>query len=676
MEYLQQPTLSNFNRIKLIRLFPCFSSFQDDIAYKFANLFQEITYAPAETIVNEEELVDSIFLIVSGKAEVTHATMRRKKIQRIPLAILQHGDSIGLSDSGFFSSTGKRTATVTALTEMMLLRLDIKTLATFLAEHQLESAMYDASLQMLRIHFIKQSLPFAKLSHERLIWLADRVVETILPKGEIIFKQGDPGEQCYLIRSGEVEISHKNNDEIKQLAILRAPSLFGEATLITHSLRNATAKALTEVELLVLDHAYLSELIESENNVTNMFMTLMVDRSRPIKNPHVSVHERNSEDGQMLTILKNPDNGTYFKLSSEGAFIWDKLDGKNTLQEITLDLAHQYNFFAPNIVTALISKLSKSAFVTEVDTLQEWQQDNKSFFAKIFYFLQRFLNFRLALGDADPWITRIYQNYIRYLFTAWGKIFLACIAIVGGIFFIAYTNQVIAFFAKNHANLLLLFMLIPFSFLEILLHELGHAFAVKAAGREVHYIGIGWSGVAPVAFTDTSDMWLASRKPRMIVNFAGVYVDILVAGLAAICLTFISNGYIQSLLWLFALYTYIGGLRMLSPLQEMDGYYILMDWIDKNHLRQSAVMWLVKQFPQALKNPPLFKKNWPEVLYWIACIIYLIIISIITLILQEFILRVLRIELSNRYISLLLPFLVMIFSSLSVIAEIRDQQEE
>jgi putative peptide zinc metalloprotease protein len=310
-----------------------------------------------------------------------------------------------------------------------------------------------------------------------------------------------------------------------------------------------------------------------------------------------------------------------------------------------------------------------------LDIPDESKMNASPLWVKAMIKIRRLLEIRTTFGDADSWVSRIYNKYIRYLFTKPGQIILALLACLGFISFIINTNSVLTFFNDKHTSLLLVFALIPLSMLEVILHELGHAFAVKAFGREVHYIGVGWYWFSPIAFTDTSDMWLSTRKPRMLVNFAGIYVDILVAGICALLMMFISNPYIQGTLWLFALYTYIGGFRMLSPLQEMDGYYILMDWVEKNRLRQAAVIWLVKSFPKSLRHPHLFREHWPEVSYWIACIIYLVLVTLLTLVVQTFVFKVFEIH-ANPYISLLLPFLVVVISSLSIIADVRNQAEE
>lgn len=662
-------------RCDLIRDFPCFSTLTQSQCQELASLMQEIYLKPNDKIVSENELIDSIYIIVQGEAEVTRTTQHKRKTVITPVAALGAGEGIGMNDTGFYSTTGQRTATVIAITDMLLLRLDLADLYAFLKNNNLEMAMNAASLQMLRMRFIKQSLPFSKVSHERLQWLADKVEEVHVAAGDIIFKQGEQGDKCYLIRNGQIEIFIEDEKEKERhLALLKPPVLFGEATLITRAPRNATARALVDCDLLVLSHAHLSELIESESNVANMFMTLMIDRSRPLQNPNVTVHQRTSADGSELTILKNPANGSYFKLSDEGFFIWQQLDGQHTLQEITLDLAEKFNVFAPDVVAGIISKLTKAEFISNLEMQNEKPATDNPLWAKIMIGIRRILETKVAFGDMDQWLTKIYNKYVSYLFTIPGQLFLALFAIAGIYAFISNTTHILDFFSIKHASLLLILGLFPLAVVEVLLHELGHAFTVKSFGREVHYIGFGWYWFSPIAFTDTSDMWLATRKPRMWVNFAGIYVDILLAGTAALSLMIVKNPYLQGMLWLFALYTYIGAFRMLSPLQEMDGYYLLMDFVEKNRLRQASVVWLVKIFPQALHNPVLFKQYWPEVTYWLACIIYLIAISALTILLQRWVFDILDLH-SNPYISLLLPFCIVLFSCFSIIADVRSQVE-
>jgi putative peptide zinc metalloprotease protein len=668
-------------REALIRVLPCFAMLTSDECHELALLMVEESYTVGQAMVVEDDLVDRVFIIVSGHAEASHQIVEKKKRKQKtfnkPLAILTAGDAIGLNDTGFFSTTGKRTATVTALTVVQALALDIKTLHTFLAKYpHIQNGMHTALSQMLRMSLIKQSLPFVRLSHERMLWLAQQVEEVSCKAGSVIFKQNDDGDKCYLIRFGKIEIVHTEDDgSEEQLAVLKPGALFGEATLITHEPRNATARAIEDCDLLILQHKHLSELIESEKNVAKMFMTLMVDRSRPSQNPRVSPHNRTSVDGQEITILKNPDNGKYFKLSKEGWFIWQQLNGKHTMPAVTLALADQFNVFSPDVVAAIISKLAQDGFIEHVEINNPQTTANQSFKTRAMAKIRSLLEFRYAFGDADQWLTKMYKKGVYLLFSRIGKILLALISISGFLSFLFMTGDTIDTFKLMPHVWFLLIPLVPATLISVALHELGHAFATKSYGQEVHYMGVGWFWLGPVAFTDTSDMWLSSRWPRIVVNLAGVYTDTLVAGFCGLLMLLIANPYIQGFLWIFALYTYINAFRMLSPLQELDGYYVLMDVVDKPHLRQAAVMWLIKGFPKALRNPSLFKQNMPEVIYWLACIVFLILISMLTLFVQTILLKIFGIQPSNPYIALSLPIFIALISGLGVIGDLRNQAE-
>lgn len=665
-------SLSLAKRLSLLTNFPCFESFSKQNLQELADLFTEIEFQPGDKIVIEEEPVDSFFILVEGTAEVTHLLKRKtRKIKKTILAVLTKGESIGLNDSGFYSLTGMRTATVTALTKIKALKMDLTIIKKFLLQKQLEGKLLENTEQMLRLQLIKTALPFVKLSHERLLWLSSHIEKEFYPAGVCIFKQGEVGDKCYLIQSGTVNILHTDeNNKKRSLAVLKSPALFGEATLITQAVRNASAYTMTDCELLSIQQKYFTELLEQESDVAKMFMNLMIDRGRPIKNKVVTINTRITQDKQIITILKNPQSGTYFQLSKEGAFIWKKLDGNHTMQEITLELADKFKVFAPHVTAALILKLSKAGFLEDSDYYAGGQIESQSIWTKALTYIQDILVKRISFGDADSWLTYLYHHFIRFFYTKYVQVIFAFITILGCFAFASTSGPVLGFIAKKRITLLLLFSLIPFGVLEVFLHELGHAFTAKAFGREVHTMGIGWYWLTPIAFVDTSDMWLSNRKARMIVNVSGIYVDLIIAGFVAICIWFTQSLYVQCVLWLCALYAYLRALKMLNPFQDSDGYYLLMDWLDKNRLRYKAIIWLIKKFPLSIDKFTFSKKNRPEMIYWLACVIYLFLIVIVAILIQDIVFNIFGIH-ENIYIRLILPLLVVLISSLIIRAEIR-----
>lgn len=105
-----------------------FSRLNDEEIDMLAKLFIEKHMQKGATIVTEGDRVDSIYLIVTGQVEVRHVSMKDHVPQIEKLAVLNEGAAIGLSETGFYSLSGVRTATVVADSDVVLLRLSVAAL--------------------------------------------------------------------------------------------------------------------------------------------------------------------------------------------------------------------------------------------------------------------------------------------------------------------------------------------------------------------------------------------------------------------------------------------------------------------------------------------------------------------------------------------------------------------
>lgn len=111
----------------LIRKQTCFSRLTDHEVEILATLLHEKRIVAGEIIVREGDLVDSFYLIVSGDADVRHVSFKNDNPQIESIAVLSanNWDAIGLNETGFYSLSGLRTATVVALTDMVVLSLNL-----------------------------------------------------------------------------------------------------------------------------------------------------------------------------------------------------------------------------------------------------------------------------------------------------------------------------------------------------------------------------------------------------------------------------------------------------------------------------------------------------------------------------------------------------------------------
>lgn len=119
----------------LIKKQAVFSKLSETEIAKLSELFNEVTFAPGKVVVKEGDTVDSVYLIISGDANVQRDIVKDNAIQTESLAVLRDGDAIGLNDKGFYSLSGKRTATVVALTDLKTLRLSMAEFHGFSLAH-------------------------------------------------------------------------------------------------------------------------------------------------------------------------------------------------------------------------------------------------------------------------------------------------------------------------------------------------------------------------------------------------------------------------------------------------------------------------------------------------------------------------------------------------------------
>jgi MFS family permease len=106
------------------------------------------------------------------------------------------------------------------------------------------AAVPESTLALLR------GIPiFAPLPPMTLEQLASRLLRVHVPAGEIIFRQGDPGDRFYVIGEGEVEIAPDGGPP----KTLGRGAYFGEIALLRDVPRTATVTTRTGVELYLLE---------------------------------------------------------------------------------------------------------------------------------------------------------------------------------------------------------------------------------------------------------------------------------------------------------------------------------------------------------------------------------------------------------------------------------------
>ena len=97
-------------------------------------------------------------------------------------------------------------------------------------------------------------------------------------KGDVIFREGDMGDNMYIIQSGAVEISQTKDGHKHVLAILESGNFFGEMALIDSRPRSATATAISRSRLLLLTRDTLMERVRQDPGVVIHLLNTLCKR--------------------------------------------------------------------------------------------------------------------------------------------------------------------------------------------------------------------------------------------------------------------------------------------------------------------------------------------------------------------------------------------------------------
>jgi uncharacterized membrane protein len=95
---------------------------------------------------------------------------------------------------------------------------------------------------------------FDHLNEDDRIALAKVVDELKVPEGHTLFQAGDPGDALFIVRVGQIELFIKDTAGQKIVLTTAGPGdMFGEVAMLDSGSRTATALALSDCEVLVLD---------------------------------------------------------------------------------------------------------------------------------------------------------------------------------------------------------------------------------------------------------------------------------------------------------------------------------------------------------------------------------------------------------------------------------------
>lgn len=325
--------------------------------------------------------------------------------------------------------------------------------------------------------------------------------------------------------------------------------------------------------------------------------------SSPKLRPDLVLVEQ-SYRGEQSYIVKHPVTHKYFRFRPVEAMVMQSLDGRPT-EEAAAGLVEQGIKVTAAAVEKFAAKL-KSMGLCE-HTLEERSlmlmerlRAERRQRLKPPLFKGDLMRIRWSVGDPDKLFDRWMPTF-NFFFTRAGVLLavamFAIYFVVLAVKWTDFTEALHRLFSFHGETLLLMY--VAFMFVAAI-HELGHGFACKHFGGQVHEIGAMLLYFDLAFFCNVNDAWgFPERRARLWVTAAGSWIQLILACVAGLVWWATPSG---TLLADFAMATFVmGGILTvvfnLNPLLPLDGYFALMDYLEIANLRPRAlgyVGWVVK----------------------------------------------------------------------------------
>lgn len=169
-----------------------------------------------------------------------------------------------------------------------------------------------------------------------------------------------------------------------------------------------------------------------------------------------------------------------------------------------------------------------------------------------------------------------------------------------------------------------------FSLFVTLLHELGHATACRKFGASHGDIGMAFYLFMPVFYADVSDAWKLKSKERVIIDMAGLYLEILVAFGLSVAFLLTKD----LILLILAFYVIVHTYSNLNPLLRYDAYWALSDFFNIPNLRKDSNQKLSLVVKSLLKReyiPLKTKRDYFLTIYGLLSVSFVVIFLVVLL---------------------------------------------
>jgi putative peptide zinc metalloprotease protein len=304
--------------------------------------------------------------------------------------------------------------------------------------------------------------------------------------------------------------------------------------------------------------------------------------------------------GQKNFILKNTKTDRFLVLSEPERFLWDRMDGRTSLQEMATAYVLEYGEFDFDIIPNLIRKLQRAQLLTMVPTSRLRRVLARNRKKAIVKAVEQSLLVLERVTVSSRRVQPVFDTLYRWggflLFTritVFACVLLALVGLAAGVELTMHAESVASGFG-HHALKALIYVKLLF-ITTLAAHQIVHGLALVHYGRRVREFGFTFlHGFVPTFYVDVTDIFMARRRARVVTAVSGTLVHLVFGSLWFVIATRVPHGFMQAFAAASGMIQFQAFIVALYPFCfiEMDGYHVLADSLGMPTLKQDALAYV------------------------------------------------------------------------------------
>lgn len=325
---------------------------------------------------------------------------------------------------------------------------------------------------------------------------------------------------------------------------------------------------------------------------------------KPRLRDHAEIHRQRFRK-QTWYILQDHQSGRFHRVSPAAHMLICLMNGRRTMREIWELAGERLGDDQPtqDETVRLLSQLHSSDLLhgdMPPDMAELAYRSARQERQNIMQRVKNPLSLRFPLLDPDRFLDAT-LDLVRPIFSPLGFLAWLALALTAIVLAVVHWGELTedigdrVLVAQNFAIMVLVYPLVK------AIHELGHAYATKVWGGEVHEIGLMILVFMPVPYVDASaSSAFRDKWRRAVVGGAGIMVEGALASLALILWLNVEPGLVRAVAFNVML---IAGVSTVlfngNPLLRFDGYYVLCDIVEIPNLGTRAnryIFYLIQRY--------------------------------------------------------------------------------